>query len=189
MIIIDEVLISDDVIEKEFACAIDQCKGACCWEGDYGAPLENEEIQIIETVLEKVLPYLDEEAKSVIQSKGWHDQFTKKAFTGTQLMPDGACVFLTKENGVAFCSFEKAYLKDEINFRKPISCHLYPIRVEKNNLTGFEALNYDKWEICSAACTKGKKEDIHVYEFAKDAIIRKYGAAFYQQLDEIAKSE
>lgn len=189
MILIDTILISDEIVKNSFACAIDKCKGACCWEGDFGAPLEKKEIKIIEKILEDIKPYLDPLALSRIEEKGWKDKFGKKQFDGTQLMDDGACVFLQKDkNGIANCSFEIAHKDGKTDFKKPISCHLYPVRAEKNDLTGFEALNYDEWDICAAACKKGKAEGIPIYKFVKDALIRKYGEDFYERLNQIANS-
>lgn len=186
MILIDEILVSNALLDEYFVCAIDKCKGACCWEGDYGAPLEKEELEGIPKILDQVTPYLSQESLEKIKQKGWHDKFGKKQIEGTQLLENGACVFLVKENGVAQCSFELADKEKQTGFRKPISCHLYPVRVEKNDKTGFQALNYDMWEICSAACAKGKALSVPLYVFVKDALIRKYGRIFYQRLEQIA---
>jgi hypothetical protein len=94
---------------------------------------------------------------------------------------------MTIKEGIAQCGIEQAWRDGKVSFRKPISCQLYPIRVAKNDLVGFEALNYDRWDICSAACEKGKKEQVPVYQFLKEAIIRKYGEAFYEELDAAAQ--
>lgn len=187
MILIDEILVSNDLLEKHFVCAIDKCKGACCWEGDYGAPLEKEELEEIPKILHIVKPYLSEDSIQKIEKKNWHDEFGKKKIKGTQLLEDGACVFLVKKDGIAQCAFEIADKEQQTGFKKPISCHLYPVRVEHNKKTGFQALNYDIWDICSAACSKGKELSIPIYVFVKDALIRKYGSTFYERLDQIAK--
>lgn len=184
MLIVDGKLISDDIIEKQFVCQISKCKGACCWKGDYGAPIAAEEIEIIETILELIKEYLPEANLSMISTKGWYKYYKGMSKTGTQLMPDKACVFMTKsESGCASCAFEQAHTDGKTTFKKPISCHLYPIRVNRNDETNFEALNYDNWEICSPACQHGTEQGILVYQFLKDAIIRKYGEAFYEELD------
>lgn len=187
MILIDEILISEDVVQKNFACNLSACKGACCVEGDYGAPLAEDEYLIISQVLEKVIPYLPDNAKAVIQEKGFAVRNKKDEVLETELMPDGACVFMGRDAlGITFCGIEKAYNDGHIEYKKPISCHLYPIRVTTNDINGFHALNYDKWDICSAACDRGDKEEIRVYQFAKDALVRKYGEDFYKQLDAAA---
>jgi len=184
MLLIDDVLISDDVLEEHFFCKLDACKGACCYEGDYGAPLDDKEIADIEQLLEKVWKYLPEASKSKIKQDGFHDVFGKDKFKGTQLHKDGSCVFLFRDElGIAKCAFEHAYYKGEIDFKKPISCHLYPVRISKNDETGFEAINYDRWSICNAACLNGAKKQIPLFRFLKEALTRKYGEAFYEEME------
>lgn len=188
MILIDEILVSREVAEKKFVCQLTACKGACCIEGDYGAPLEEEEINIIAESLEKIFPYIPEESIKRIKAKGFHKKRRSEELHETELMNDGACVFMGRDkSGISYCGIEKAQREGEINFKKPISCHLYPIRVIKNKQTGFEALNYDEWDICSAACSYGEELGVRVYEFARDAIVRKYGEAFYDALDHAVK--
>jgi Fe-S-cluster containining protein len=188
MIIVQGILISDDLVEEHFVCQLDQCKGACCWEGDFGAPLEPEEIETIEKIYSKIKALLPEESISHIEANGKFDYYKEPGFTGTQLMKDGACVFMTKDkNGIAQCGFELANALGITDFRKPISCHLYPVRIKKNEGLSFEALNYDRWDICSAACSAGKKIKLPLYRFVKDALVRKYGAAFYEELDAAAR--
>jgi len=176
------------VVKKLFLCNLNACKGACCWEGDWGAPLEKEELDILEKIYEVVAPYLTAEGRKVIAEKGKYVYYEEPAEFGTTLLKNGACVFMTKDkNGIAKCGIEQAYLDGKTDFKKPISCHLYPIRVSKDEEIGFEALNYDSWDICSAACELGKKEQLPVYKFLKDAIVRKYGEDFYEELDAAAK--
>jgi len=142
----------------------------------------------LDNIYDKVAPYLTDEGNKVISEKGTYMYYEEPAEYGTTLLKNGACVFMTKDElGIAKCGIEQAYLAGEIDFKKPISCHLYPIRVNKNEETDFEALNYDEWEICSAACDLGKKEQLPVYQFLKDAIIRKYGEDFYEELEAAAK--
>ena len=185
MFLIEEVLISDDILNKKFKCSLTHCKGACCWEGDYGAPLVDEEIEKIEEILSLVLPYLPEENKKQIDKQGIFPLYSKEPFKGTELMHDGACVFMNKnELGITSCAFEQAYNEGKTDFKKPISCHLYPIRRTVNKNQGFEALNYDEWDICQAACSVGEKEQIPLFRFTKDAIIRLYGEEFYNILDQ-----
>lgn len=188
MILIDEILVSREVAEKKFVCQLSACKGACCIDGDYGAPLEDEEVQIIADSLEKIIPYIPEASVQRIQDKGFHKKRRSEDQDETALMKDGACVFMGRDkSGTSYCGIEKAHRAGDIDFKKPVSCHLYPIRVVKNKHTGFEALNYDEWDICSAACGYGEELGVRVYEFARDAIVRKYGEAFYDALDHAVK--
>lgn len=188
MIIIQDKLISEDLVEEYFHCNLAACKGACCWEGDWGAPLDKEELKIVDNILDKIKPYLSEESRQLLEEKGPYTFFPEMEKEGTTLHEDGSCVFLTRDkNGIAQCGIEQAYNAGDISYRKPISCHLYPIRVKKNEEVGFEALNYDWWHICSPACELGKKMKIPLYQFAKEAIIRAYGHDFYAELDAAAK--
>ncbi len=188
MLIIQEVLIHDDVVKEHFLCQLDACKGACCWEGDWGAPLEEDEIDILVDIQDKVKPYLSEEGLAVIQKDGVATWYEEPAEYGTSLLKNGACAYMNVDQmGMAHCGIEQAYNDKLIDFRKPISCHLYPIRVDAKPELGFEAMNYDRWDICSAACSNGKKAKLPVYRFAKDALIRKYGQEFYEELDAAAQ--
>mgnify|MGYP001552515090 CR=1 FL=1 len=187
MILIDEILISEDLVKEQFVCDLNACKGACCIEGDYGAPLSEEEVDTIENILPVLKPYLSEAALQKINQEGPSTFSNMNDCHETQLMDNGACVFMgTNALGINYCSIEKAFNDGKTDFKKPVSCHLYPIRVHKNKSTGFEALNYDRWDICSAACTKGNKLSVRVFEFAKEALIRKYGEEFYAQLEAAA---
>ena len=187
MIVIQDVLISDEILEEEFHCNLSACKGACCWEGDYGAPVTKSEMQTIKNILPKIEPYLSETSKNMIHQEQAFTHYTfsdKSGIWGTSLQNDGSCIFLVRDElGIAKCSFENAYKNGETDFRKPISCHLYPIRVSANDIAGFEAWNYDRWEICSAACTLGKQKKMPVFRFVKDAIIRLKGPEFYDELE------
>jgi len=188
MIIIQDVLISDDVVEQEFICNLSACKGACCWKGDYGAPVTEEEQSTILSVLDKIRPNLSLESNQLLDEKGCFDEYADQKFTGTKLHENGSCVFMTfDERGAAKCGIEKTYEKGDIEYQKPMSCHLYPIRVNVNEPASFEAWNYDLWEICSPACELGKKESLPVYKFLKNAIIRYKGEEFYEELDHAVK--
>lgn len=185
MLIVQDKIISEDVIEKAFICNLNACKGACCWEGDFGAPLEMEEIEKLNEIIDEVRPYLSQEGLDVIKKKGVFDFYKEENEFGTPLLENGACAFMTKdEKGHAQCGIEQAYNDGKVNFKKPISCHLYPIRVTE--LPEYDALNYDRWDICSAACTLGEKEQVPVYRFLKEALIRKYGDSFYEELEAAA---
>lgn len=187
MIIIEDVLISDDIVQKQFLCNLKSCKGACCWEGDFGAPLEKEEIAQLEVDYEQIRPFLTPEGKRMIDTKGKHEYYAEPDFQGTTLLPSGACAYMAYDDlGIAKCGIEQAYRAGATDLIKPISCHLYPIRVLCDEDRLFEALNYDQWEICSAACELGKKERLPVYKFVKVALIRRYGQDFYDQLDAAA---
>ena len=185
MIIIEDKLVSDDILEQQFVCNLKACKGACCWVGDYGAPLEVEELATLDNIYEDIKPFLSPEGIAAIEQKGKYVFYKEEEANewGTTLLANSACAYMTKEKGIAKCGIEAAFSAGVTDFKKPISCHLYPIRVSVNKRTGFEALNYDKWDICSAACELGKKEEIPVYEFLKEAIIRKYGEDFYEQME------
>jgi len=185
VIIIEEILISDEILEKKFHCNLNACKGACCVEGDFGAPLEQEEVETIKEIYPKIKHLLSSEAIERIKTVGISQKFKKdKTFEGTVLLNDGKCVFVNKDElGIMRCMIEKANFDGLIDFRKPISCHLYPIRVAKNEEIGLSTVNYDEWDICSAACSLGEEKKLPLYQFVKDALIRKFGQDFYDKLD------
>lgn len=188
MIIIQKVLISEDVIEEQFMCNLDACKGACCWEGDYGAPLEKEEIEILEEEYAHIADFLEDAGKEVIASEGLYTYYREEQDFGTPLLPNCACAYLTYDDqGIAKCGIEKAYEAGATSFKKPISCHLYPVRIKRSKKTNYDLMNYDRWDICSAACTLGRKKQMPVYHFVKEALIRKYGVSFYDELEAIAR--
>ncbi len=183
-IISDKYLISEDLFDKNFVCNLNACKGACCWEGDLGAPLEEEEYKLIESLLPKIDPFLTEAGRQAIEAQGIA-QVDDDDELSTTLIDNGPCAFINyDENGVAQCGIENAYKAGAIDYQKPISCHLYPIRVLK--LPDYEGLNYSRWDICSAACRLGDELRVPIYQFLKDALIRKYGEDFYAQLEDMA---
>ena len=184
MLLIDDKLVSFDVLQEQFACNLSACKGACCWEGDLGAPLETEECQTLEALYPKIAPFLRKEGRRAIEQQGtWVEE---EGEYYTPLIRGRDCAYLTyNDAGIALCGIEQAQRAGAINWLKPISCHLYPIRLVK--LPDYEGLNYDRWDICSAACTKGQREQIRVFEFVKDALIRRYGQGFYQALEAAAQ--
>ena len=189
MYIVDKKLISSEVFSQKFVCNLEKCRGACCWEGDYGAPLDEAEVDTIAALLPMLSSWLSQESKSAIEEQG-HVTYSK-LYGGwvTPLLNNGACAYLVKDaDGIARCSFEILYNKGETDFKKPISCHLYPIRVSYNPRTGFEALNYDEWDICSAACQLGEELKVPVFKFVKEALIRKYGSEFYKQVEDIGST-
>ena len=183
MIEIGNKLISLDVFEKRFVCDLSACKGACCVEGDNGAPLEEEEIDLIEESLEAVKSYMRKEGIEAVEKTGvfYMDQDNEPV---TTLVNNAECAFVFfDKNGITKCAIEQAYNEDKIDFKKPVSCHLYPIRVAK--LRTYVALNYNYWNICKDACKLGTELDVKVYKFLKEPIIRKWGEDFYTELEKV----
>lgn len=181
MILINNVLVSDDLFENFFCCDLAQCKGYCCVEGDMGAPIEPDEVGDLEENYPIFKKYMSAEAIAKVEAEGSFDYDMEGAFV-TPLLSDERCAFAYyDEQGVAKCAIEKAFLNGEISFRKPVSCHLYPIRIKK--LPDYEALNYHRWFVCEEACALGTKLRLPVFRFLKEPIIRKYGEDFYLQLE------
>lgn len=180
MIRLDNTIISDDIRDSFFCCDLDACKGACCIEGDAGAPLEELEISLIEDYLEFILPFMLQGGKQVVKSSGVFDYDAEGNYV-TPLVNDRECAFVYYEDGIARCAIEKAFIVKAIPFPKPVSCHLYPIRI-KHLAGGDDALNYHKWSICKKAVIKGNKEKLQLYRFLDQALIRKYGRAWYNRL-------
>lgn len=187
MIVIDDKLVSDDIKDKHFVCNLAKCKGACCVEGDSGAPIDIDEMEIMEDeqFLETVFPYITEEGKKAIEENAPFYLDEEVGEMKVTLKNDNACAFVNYKNGTTYCGIEKAWLDKKVDFRKPVSCHLYPIRIEK--YAAYDAVNYEKWEICNDACAHGEELQIPIYKFTKEALIRKYGADFYTQLEETIK--
>lgn len=180
MIIIEEVLISDDVMDKAFVCNLDACKGACCVEGDEGAILEEKELPILENIYPQVKEFITPEGREAIEKQGYYIRNAEGEYK-TPLINNGPCAYIYYDNKIALCGIEKAYREGKIDWQKPVSCHLYPIRIEK--IGELEALNYERWNICNPACKNGKKLQVPVFRFVKDALIRKYGSEFYDAME------
>lgn len=181
MMKVGEILVSDDIKEVEFICHLEKCKGACCVEGDLGAPLEESELETMKSIQQAVRPYLTPQGVEAISEQGPYI-LDEDGDYSTPTIGGKECAYAHYDHqGVLKCGIEQAYLDGKIDFRKPISCHLYPIRITQNK-SGFEAVNYHKWNICSAACTLGKSLQVPLYKFLKDPLIRKYGEAWYHQL-------
>ncbi len=186
MILVEGKLISEALLQEQFLCNLNACKGACCWEGDYGAPLEEEELDTLKAIYPKVKPFLSPAGISIIEKEGPFTWYEEAEEFGTPLIQSGACAYMTfDDKGIAQCGIEQAYSAGEVDYKKPISCHLYPVRSHYNPKSDYEILNYDEWEICSAACELGAKEQMPVYRFVRDALIRKYGHSFWETLDEL----
>jgi Protein of unknown function (DUF3109) len=173
------------LIEEKFVCDLQKCKGGCCEEGDAGAPLENEELDRINEVFEIVKPYLSKEGIEAIQSKGRY-QYHKEFGWVTPTSKNEMCAFgFRDQKGVIKCGIEQAYDDGKIDWKKPISCHLYPVKIKKTK--EYEMVNYEPREtMCNPACQLGKKLKVPAYVFLKDALIRRYGKDFYEMLDQIA---
>ncbi len=185
MLIIDDVLISEALFTEHFVCNLSKCKGICCIEGDFGAPLEEVERHTLERIYEDIKPFLRSEGIAEIERQGLYVLYEEERVYGTPLLEDGACAYLTfDEQGIALCGIELAWKAGVTGFRKPISCHLYPIRIKRNESRDFEAVNYEEWDICSDACSLGEQLRVPVFRFLREALVRKYGEAFYQQMEE-----
>jgi hypothetical protein len=192
LIVIDNILISEDVVDKQFVCDLNKCKGGCCEDGAAGAPLDKEEMTIIKDVYEKVKPYLTKAAVAEIEKKGFYVYDKEFEWVTPTLDSDNEiCVYAVRgEKGIIKCAFEQAYNDKVIDWKKPISCHLYPIISKKGKHGDYERVNYEPREqMCSPGCALGEKLKVPVYQFLKEPIIRKYGGDFYNALDTIAKGE
>jgi len=187
MIVIDNILVSDEIIKEQFVCDLTKCKGACCVDGDAGAPLEKAELDKINEVFDKVLPYLNEESKKELERQGRY-VYDKEFGWVTPAINSRICVYgITDKQGIVKCGIEQAYLDGKIKWKKPISCHLFPIITKKSKRTDTEYVNYEPREDnCKAACSLGKKLKVPVYVFLKEALVRKYGEQFYQDLEATA---
>lgn len=181
MIRIDKILVSEEIFEKRFLCDLSACKGACCVEGDSGAPVEAEEIGIMEQALEDIKPYMRKEGIDRVDEVGVFTVDTDGEYV-TPLVDGKECAFVNfDQHGIAKCAIEMAYRNGKIDFPKPVSCHLYPIRLTE--LKDFTAVNYHHWPVCDPARSCGAKLDVKVFRFLKEPIIRKFGADFFQQLE------
>jgi len=180
---IGDILVSDELLEKHFICDLNACKGACCVEGDDGAPLTMEEVSLIENHLDAIKPYMNKDAVEIVEQEGvfYMDRTNEPV---TQLVNKKDCVFVTlDEKGITKCGIEYAFKDGKIPFNKPISCHLYPIRV--GYFKTFKSLNYDQWQICNPACKLGEELRIPVYKFLKEPIIRAFGKELYHELEKV----
>ncbi|MCE2788412.1 MAG: DUF3109 family protein [Saprospiraceae bacterium] len=187
MLVIQDTLVSLDVVQTPFHCHLAVCKGACCTEGDYGAPVTAEEMRLYQEWKEVIQAELGLLSVQKIQQDGAFTYYEEAGQWGTTCHDDGACVFLFRgEDHISYCAIERAYQEGRIPVNKPISCHLYPIRVTRNDISGFEAWNYDEWDICSSACSLGKEKKTPLYRFVKEAIIRLKGQDFYDELEAAA---
>jgi len=184
MIQIDDKLLSLDLFERHFCCDLPKCLGACCVHGQSGAPLFEGEVDKISADLSVIKKHLKPEGLAAIGEQGvW--VLDGDGDVVTPLINGEECAYSIEENGITFCAIEKAWLAGKVEFRKPISCHLYPIRIKKYE--SFTAVNYDQWSVCQPARELGSRLNLPVYQFLKDPIIRAFGHEFYEQLLEADK--
>ena len=187
MIAIDNVLVSDEIIDEQFVCDLNKCKGGCCVDGDAGAPLNDDELKELDAVYDAVLRYLPELSKAELLRQGKY-VYNQEFGWVTPTIKGQICVYgIEDENGIVKCGIEQAYNDGKVSWKKPISCHLFPIRIQQSRNKKNEFVNYEPREdLCSAACSLGKKLKVPVYVFLKEAIIRKYGVNFYKTLEAAA---
>lgn len=179
-----KTIVSEEIIENDFVCNLTACKGACCIDGNAGAPLEDAETEILVDIYTKIKPFLRNEGVEAIDAQGAFVRGEDGEWE-TPLVSNSECAYVTfSENGTAKCGIEEAYNQGAIKWKKPVSCHLYPIRVRE--YTELTAVNYHKWEICDPACTLGEALKVPIYRFVKEALIRKFGLAWYTELEEVA---
>jgi hypothetical protein len=181
---IQDKIVSTQIFERQFVCDLNACKGACCIEGDGGAPVTEEEVKIIEANLDKIRPFMRPEGIAAVEIQGvvYHDADFEPA---TTLVNGAECAFVFfDQKGIAKCAIEKAQREGLIDFPKPISCHLYPIRTKQ--FSDYTALNYEKWDICEPACACGEKLEVPVYKFLKEPLLRAFGEGFYNELEKVA---
>lgn len=188
MLEVKETLVHEDVLKENFVCHLEKCKGACCIEGDSGAPLDESELEILKEIYPLVKPYMTEKGIQAVEQDGEYVIDEDGDYTTTCVDKNKECAYVTWENGITKCAIEKAYEDGVVSWKKPISCHLYPIRITA--YPEFDVLHYDRWGICSSACSFGNHLNVKVYEFLKEPLIRKYGEEWYEELiEKINKSE
>jgi hypothetical protein len=192
MIVLDNILISEDLVDKKFVCDLTRCKGGCCEDGAAGAPLQEDEKAIIDKWADTVKPYLSATALETLQQKGhysWNDEFGW--VTPTVDSDNEICAYgIRLSDGTIQCAFEKAHAENKIPWKKPISCHLYPIIAKPGKHGDYERVNYEPRQVlCAAGCALGEKLQVPVYQFLKEPIVRKWGLDFWEALDTIAKGD
>ena len=181
---LNKTIVSEEILEKEFVCNLSACKGACCVDGDAGAPLDEEETKILAEIFPKVKPFLRPEGVKAIEEQGTH-VVSDFGELETPLIDGKDCAYVIFDRKTALCGIEQAYNQGIVDWKKPVSCHLYPIRIKE--YSDFSAVNYHKWHICSDACALGQELGVPVYQFVKEALIRKFGQQWFDELDKVAK--
>ncbi len=183
MFALANTIVSEEILEKEFVCNLSACSGACCVDGDAGAPLDKEEIEILDKIYPIVKPFLRKEGRQAIEKQGTYIT-TEFGELETPLINGADCAYVIFDGKTALCGIEQAYNQGLIDWKKPISCHLYPVRVKE--YADFAAVNYHKWHICSDACDLGKELGVPIYQFVKEALIRKFGVQWFEELEKVA---
>ena len=184
---IGKTIISEEILNKEFVCDLSKCKGACCVDGEAGAPLEESEAEILHDIYDRVKPYLREEGIEALERDGLYTR-NEEGELETTLIDDKYCAYVIyDEKGISKCGIEQAYNDGKIDWKKPISCHLYPIRIKE--YSAFAAVNYHKWHVCDDACSLGESLKVPMYAFVKEALIRKYGDQWYRDLEAVALNQ
>ena len=181
-----KTIVSEEILQKEFVCNLSACKGACCVDGEAGAPLEEQELELLEQSFESVKGFLRKEGLEAIEEQGLYTT-NELGEHETPLIQGKDCAYVIyDEKEIALCGIEEAYNQGAIDFKKPISCHLYPVRIRQ--YSEFAAVNYHQWEICDDACVLGKELQVPIYVFVKQALIRKFGEDWYTELEQIARN-
>jgi hypothetical protein len=180
---LNKTIISEEILEKEFVCNLSACKGACCVDGDAGAPLDASEVEKLKEIYSKVKPFLRKEGIRAIEEQGT-SVVGLDGEPETTLIEGKDCAYVIFDGKTALCGIEQAYNQGIVDWKKPVSCHLYPIRVK--DFTEFAAVNYDKWDICDPACSLGQELEVPVYKFVKEALVRKFGEDWYLELEKVA---
>ena len=181
-----KTIVSEEILKKEFVCNLSACKGACCVDGDAGAPVEEHEKEIMDKIYPKVKPFLRQKGIDAIEEQGRYitNEFGE---IETPLIDGADCAYVTfDDKGTALCGIEEAYNQGEIDWKKPVSCHLYPVRVQ--DYSEFSAVNYHQWHICDDACSLGEELGVPIYKFTKEALIRKFGEDWYSELEKVAEN-
>lgn len=181
---LNKTIVSEEILEKEFVCNLSACKGACCVDGDAGAPLDEAETKILQEIYPKVKPFLRPEGIQAIETQGTFVTGEDGEFE-TTLIEGRDCAYVIFDKQTALCGIEQAYNQGVIDWKKPVSCHLYPVRVK--DYSDFAAVNYHKWHICSDACSLGKELEVPIYKFVKEALVRKFGQQWYDELEKVAQ--
>jgi Protein of unknown function (DUF3109) len=190
LIAIDNILVSDEIISEQFVCDLNKCRGGCCEDGDSGAPLTGEELDKLREIAENIQPYLSAEGLKVLEKEGLY-RYDPEFGWVTPTVAGRICAYGIRDNqGIIKCGIEQAYLDKKISWKKPISCHLFPVKITRSKRQDLEYMNYEPREdLCRAACTLGKKLKVPVYVFLKEALIRKYGHDFYSALEATAQNK
>mgnify|MGYP001766011418 CR=1 FL=1 len=181
---IDDTIVSATLIETRFACDLKACRGCCCHYGDAGAPLNDSEKDILGKIYHEIKPYLREEGIKAVEEKGiW--QTDREGEVVTPLIGNEECAYAVIEEGIFLCGIEKAFLAGAVQFRKPLSCHLFPVRIK--NFTDFRAVNYEEWPVCRPAVLAGERDDVYLYRFLEEPLKRAFGNEWYEKLSFAAR--